>query len=151
MKFLGRIFVLFLGLTTLGHATQDNFRAQYVQPLRIQIFSSTKGVTREEHFYCTPQTCCFSEKFYCFMENGECYCDLHVCEEWPNSSDPKKYWMKMSGTDAEKYCGRPHLLHEATNLCLCDPDKNPPCDDCNPPVAGNMSSHCPSLPRDCRP
>ena len=118
MKVLGVFFALSIGWISFAEATQENFKLQYVQPIRIQIYSNNKGVTQEEYFQCTPQTCCFSEKFYCFMDNGECYCDLHICEEWPNTPDTKRYWMKISGTAAEKYCGRARLLYELTDLCL---------------------------------
>lgn len=152
MKFLGVIFALFMVWSNLAEAQQADFELQYVKPLIIQIFSMDKdGVTREEYFQCTPQTCCFSEKFYCFMENGACICDLHLCEEWPDTLNTKRYWMRISGLFAERYC-RPHRLHELTKLGLCDPDKNPPCDECNPPTKGFTSpTQGISLPYDCRP
>jgi hypothetical protein len=34
---------------------------------------------------------------------------------------------------------------------LCDPDKTPPCNECNPPVVGCGRHLNPSLPPDCRP
>lgn len=150
MRFLGGVFVLVMGWSTITYA-KDNFVSQYVEPIKIRVFSNTKkGPVTQESLHCTPQTCCFSEKFYCFMENGRCICDLHVCNQ---GIDKKSYWMEISGAEAEKYCGRPRLLHELTTLCICDPNKTPPCDECNPPSNG-CSSHVReglSLPHDCRP
>lgn len=153
MKFLGIFFALVIGYSNSAYANHDGFKSQYVKPITIKIFSSKGGVIKEEHFFCTPQTCCFSERFYCFMENGKCICDLHICEQWPNKLDTKNYWMEITGTEAERHCGRPRLLHKLTNLCRCDPDKNPPCDECNPPVTGCCanSGEGVSLPLDCRP
>lgn len=151
MKFLGVFFALSIGWMNLAEATQAGFELQYVKPIRIQIFSTSKGVTREEYFQCTPQTCCFSERFYCFMTEGECICDLHICEEWPDSFDEKRYWMKISGTHAERVCGRAHALHDLTMLGLCDPDKDPPCGESNRPATGRMTPmHGHSLPHDVR-
>ena len=150
MKFLGVFFALSIGHSSIACANQDGFALQYVKPIKIKIFSNSKGVVKPESFSCTPKTCCFSERFYFFMENGKCICDLHRCSE---SSDKKNYWMEISGIEAEKYCGRPRFLHELTSLCLCDPDKSPPCDECNPPSKGCSSNpgEGASLPLDCRP
>lgn len=150
MKFLGVIFSLFIACSNIVHANQEGFEMQYVKPIVIKVFSNTKGVVKEESLRCTPQTCCFSERFYCFMENGKCICDLHVCHEWPEVA--KSYWMEITGTESEKYCGRARFLHELTHLCLCDPNKIPACDECNPPSPGAIFSPGVgiSLPQDCR-
>lgn len=148
MKFLGFFLALSIGYTSICYATQmipakqavstkqevpkkqEGYALQYVKPIIVKIFSNMDGVTKEENFSCTPKTCCFSERFYCFMENGKCICDLHRCSA---RSDKKSYWMELSGTEAERYCGRPRLLHRLTNLCFCDRYKDSPCDECNPP------------------
>lgn len=133
MKFAKVFFVLLLGYSQGVLAAQDNFKAQYVPPLEIRIFSNEEGNTQEEYIHCTPQTCCFSQRFWGFMDDGECICDLHLCEEWPTEAATKAYWMVIRGAEAERVC-RPRELHKLTQLCLCDPYKNPPCDVCNPPV-----------------
>jgi len=151
MKFLQIFFALFLGCASIGHADQD-FKAQYSKPLTVKIFSRDKGIVQEEYFRCTPQTCCFAEKSYCFMSYGECICDLERCEQWPDKANTKDYWMVIGGMEAERVCGRARRLHEVTGLCLCDPDKNPACDECNPPVTGCIPTPggISSLPQDCR-
>lgn len=150
MKFLGGFFALFIGCASIVHANKDGFKLQYVKPITIKIFSSNKGNIKEESLRCTPQTCCFSERFYCYMDNGRCFCDLHLCNQ---DTDDKSYWMEIIGTEAEIYCGRAHKLHALTNLCLCDPDKDIPCDECNRPITPPSTNPRVgvSLPPDCRP
>lgn len=155
MKVLGFICALFIGWDCLAESYRagpppaephpaepplaepqlKGFELKYVNNLNIQIFSSSKGVVQEEHLICTPQTCCFSERFYCFMEKGQCVCPLYVCERWPDKNSEKDYWMLISGTDAEKVC-RPGFLHDVTDLCLCDSNKDFPCDECDRPAQG---------------
>lgn len=151
MKLFGGFFALFIGSVSLVYAQQESFRMQYVKPIVVKIFSDHKGVIKEEGIRCTPQTCCFSERFYCSMDNGRCFCDLHLCNQ---SRDKKNYWMEITGTEAERYCGRARRLHELTNLCLCDPDKDIPCIECNQPYTGSLSSPNPqlgsSVPQDCK-
>jgi len=140
MKLLGIIAALFLGWSSFAEAKIEGFALQYTKPLVIRIFSmDTKGVTQEEYFQCTPQTCCFSERFYCFMANGQCICPLHLCQEWPDSSVNKTHWMVISGTDAERVC-RPGKIHDVTDLCFCDPNKESPCDECNRPMDNGFMS-----------
>lgn len=152
--------MLLLGYSTIVCAVeQDGSALHPIKPIEIRIISrDDMGLDKREYFQCTPKTCCFSENFYCFMEKGHCVCDLYVCG--PQKAPNKTYWMKIVGTEAERYCGRPHLLHELTRLCICDPNKTIPCDECNPPAPSyvNMTliNGVPvpvgsSLPRDCTP
>lgn len=151
MRFLSVLLAILISFPSIACANNDGFASQYVKPLTIKTFSKNdQGVIREESLRCTPQTCCFSERFYCFMEEGKCICDLHVCEQWPDAAATKSYWMEFRGTEAEKYCGRSHLLHELTDLCLCDPDKDPPCAECNRPAGGWSGNPNSAVPSDCR-
>lgn len=148
MKFICSILTLFLVYSSISYANQDHFESQYVKPISIRILSSLKGVVQQETFICTPQTCCFSEKFYCYMANGQCICDIHRCNDW---TDKKRYWIEITGTEAERYCGRSRLPHQLTSgICLCDPDKDPPCNECNPPSRGSYPTDGLSFPKDCR-
>lgn len=136
MKFWGMIITLLWGWSSLCFADDklEAFELNYVKPLFIQIFSmDKKGVKQEEFFQCTPQTCCFPERFSCFMANGQCVCPLHLCQEWPDSSDNKSHWMVISGTQAERVC-RPGAIHDVTDICLCDPNKESPCGECRRPI-----------------
>lgn len=65
------------------------------------------------------------------MENGKCICDIYYCKEDKNQ---KEYWLELAGTLAATYCRQPRLLHEYTGLCVCDPDQDPVCGECNPPA-----------------
>ncbi|MBA3812879.1 MAG: hypothetical protein H0X26_00060 [Alphaproteobacteria bacterium] len=146
MKFLGVFMALVVAWSSFASAQHAGYSQKYVKPINIHILSrDSTGVVKKEKFYCTPQTCCFAERFYCFMENGHCICDLHRCDIKPDKKNIMSYWMEISGTEAERYCGRPRLLHELTQLCECDQDKTPPCSQCNPPPP-----ECPSgPPQDC--
>lgn len=150
MKFLKVLLALSVGYSSIAHAKQEGFALQYAKPIIIKIYSNSKGVIKEEPMSCTPETCCFSERYYCIMDSGICYCDLHLCNQ---GSKEKSYWMELTGTEAERYCGRSRMLHELTNLCLCDPDKDSPCDQCNRPCPAPSSNPkiWTSLPPDCRP
>jgi hypothetical protein len=148
MKFLVIFMALTIGWSTQGHTAKKDFLAQYVKPIVIEIISrDEKGVLRKENLPCTPQTCCFSEESYCFMENGHCVCDINRCEMWPSKKDTKIYWMKISGTEAERFCGRPRLLHKLTQICRCNPEKIPMCEQCNPPPPECIPG--PRIPKSC--
>jgi len=149
MKTLTTSLVLLIGSLSMAHAVvPEGFALQYVKPIIIKILSNREGVTRKENFHCTPETCCFSERFYCFMTKGRCICDLHVCGHPPNQQG---YWMEITGTEAERYCGRPRMLHKLTQLCKCDPDRTPVCNQCNPPPKRYIPGvDGLSLPQDCR-
>lgn len=154
MKFLGVLISLTIAWLSTASADLGGYESQYIKPVDITFYSREKtGAVKQEYLRCTPQTCCFSEGFYCFMERGRCICPLNRCEMWPNKKDTKTYWMKISGTEAERYCGRSRMLHELTKLCLCGPDKMSPCNECNPPKAacGTNDKTGTSLPSDCSP
>lgn len=125
------LFTLFLGMPILANA--QDFTSKHTQELVVRVLSDDNGVIKEEKgIFCTPQTCCFKEEFYCFMERGRCICDIYSCKEDKNQ---KEYWLEISGTLAATYCRQPRLLHEYTGLCLCDPDQDPVCTgECDPPA-----------------
>lgn len=161
MKFLSILIACCIGYSNLGCAERSGSALNPIKPIEIRIISRDEmGVDKREYFQCTPQTCCFAEDFYCFMENGHCVCDLHVCGR--HKAPNKTYWMKIVGTEAERVCGRPRMLHDLTMLCQCDPYKAIPCGECNPPVPivvppvviNGVQVGPPvgaSLPRDCTP
>lgn len=129
MIILRGLLVLFLGLPISVNA--QSYKTLYTQPVSVRVISDDNGVIQEEKdISCTPQTCCFKESFYCFMEGGRCLCDIHYCQEDANQ---KEYWLELSGSLAALYCRKPRLLHEYMGLCLCDPDQDPICGECNPP------------------
>jgi hypothetical protein len=149
MKVLAVFLGLCIGYLSPTYAEPEGFQLQYVKPFVIKIISKKAGVTTREYMRCTPYTCCFSERFYCFMSNGKCICDLHVCGQ---ESSKKRFWMEISGTEAERVCGRPIPLHALTHLCRCDPERRSPCNPCTTPennfTPGPMEGL--SLPPDCR-
>lgn len=128
------LFALFLSMPVLANA--QDFTSKHTQQITVRVLSNDNGVIKEEKdIFCTPQTCCFKEKFYCFMESGKCICDIYYCKEDKNQ---KEYWLEIAGTLAETYCRQPHLLHEYTGLCVCDPDQDPVCGECNPPPSDEI-------------
>lgn len=143
-------FFLFLVSVNFGYAIKQGYQLEYNKPIIIKVFSeSEQGVIRQESIPCSPQSCCFAERFICFMEDGKCICDLHHCNGW--FGDSKNYWMEISGFLAERYCGRFRLMHSLTQLCRCDPNKEPPCGTCNPPMTPFNPNGMSTLPIDCRP
>jgi hypothetical protein len=127
MKVWALFVTLFLGVTVSASAA--DFASKHTQPIAMRYLSDDNGTLKEEKYMkCTPTTCCFEEKFYCSMEQGRCICDIYNCKE---GEKQKEYWLEISGTQAQIYCMQPHLLHELTGLCLCNPSRTPYCGRCS--------------------
>jgi len=127
MKVWAIFVTLFLGLTVTASA--EDFASKHTQQISVRLLSDNNGVLKEEKdMECTPETCCFEEKYYCAMEQGRCICDIYNCKE---DDSQKEYWLEISGTLAQVYCLQPYLLHELTGLCQCNPSRTPYCGRCS--------------------
>ena len=157
MKQLGILLLLCMGWVNTLWAVEGKFLPQYAKPVIVQVFSDRNGAAEEEDFQLNPREYCFVESFYCFMNDGQCFCPLLKCEEWPDG-EPRAHWMVIRGTNAERVCGRAPALYDLTNICQCSFDKNPPCDACNVPPKSPVISceewmplnYSSWIPEDCR-